>query len=266
MRISAMSLLAIAAIVTLARPDSALAQTSSTGVEPIFISGDASPDQIMKACGIARERAFLDPSPIVSKPSKTVGGFTFSVTIEVSGELLKFDDTSPTSQLNGTPGVEAVAVKGEGTNVYCYPTRYSDSELGAPPGSGSPSGIIVVWGPGPCLLDDTQLGKLCLAYNESDRITDFVHAQKIHPESGELEVNVCGCPPVVVQNCDPARPPGTADSCNPDNEPLAGAPLSHTLVHGGTTSHVLYCPSRGTYVLAGTAGTSGCLPTRIGHH
>ncbi len=271
--------LAIAGVVAaaLGSPAPVAAQQSATGVDPVFFQGDATPEQIAEICGIPFDEdrvVVLSPTSFPSLPGD------FQVDGSLTGETLSFTDISALSQSNGTPGLEAAAVRRNSTNIYCYPTRIADSELDAP-GNGSPNQVTFIWGPGPCLLDETQVGTVCSAYNPSDdpddlgRTADFVHAQEIHPEPGQS--NVCGCPPVQVQNCDPTQPAGgpvdddpltpppNPDSCNPTGEGLAGAPQGHTLAQTGTTSHIVYCPSRGTFALAGTLGTSSCLTTTIGH-
>jgi len=210
-----------AGILGLAAP--ALAQTSGTGIVPIFISGDASLAQIKAACGITAVRASVNQNPI-SSPASTGD---FSVTFVVSGELLSFEDISPPDQFLGTPGVEAFAVRRNSTNVYCYPTRVEDTGLDAP-GSGSPNEITVVWGPGPCPLEDTTAA--CSAYPNPP---DYIQGYVIAPSQ---PANFCGCGANQVLDCDPALPVGDPGSCNPQSGALTG--VSSTVV--------------------GTAGTGTC--------
>ena len=187
----------------------ALAQSSDSGVNPILISGDQSAERIAEVCGLAAEE--IRGQVVLSPPSAPPPAGEFSVQVTASGDRINFRDTSSLDQFNGTAGVEAVGVRRNGTYVYCYEDRVTDRNLDAP-GSGNPNQVTVVWGPGPCPIED--VAPLCSIYNTPERTVDFIQGHLL----GTQEVNLCGCPPVQAAFCDPTVPSGTEGSCIPAGE------------------------------------------------
>jgi hypothetical protein len=184
----------------------AFAQSSDSGVTPILISGDQSPERIAAVCGITAANI---RGTVVVGTSADPG---FSVQVTPNGtERINFTDTSSPDQFNGTRGVEAVGVRRNGTNVFCYQDRITDTSLDAP-GTGTPNQVTVVWGPGPCPIEDVT--PLCAIYNTPTRTVDFVQGHLL----GTQQVNICGCPPVQAQFCDPSVPSGASGSCIPAGE------------------------------------------------
>lgn len=202
-------------------------QPSTTGVCPKFNNGDQSEAGIALDCGISTVRGFVKVNnPPAGPVTFNNGNFHVQVTVNQSTGIVSFTDkslnnTSTADDFFGTPGLEAVGVRKNGTNDYCFPTRISDGGLD-PPGNGTPNEITFIWGPGPCPLDATDKGTACDAYNIPTRQADYLQAKDIQAPAA----NSCGCPPVVAEDCDPALPAGTASSCNPTGGMLLGAPAT----------------------------------------
>jgi hypothetical protein len=195
----------------------AFAQTSDAGVNPVLLTGDQNPLAIAAACGIIsspptqeefdeRVRAALQLSPPTQPPPPG----EFDVQITVTGNLVAFTDESAPDQFNGTLGIEAVAVRRNGTLVYCYEDQVTDAGLD-PPGTGV-NQVTVIWGPGPCPLADVT--QLCAIYNTPERTVDFIQGHL----AGTQDVNVCGCPPFQATFCDADVPAGQPGSCIPVGE------------------------------------------------
>lgn len=208
----------------------ASAQTSTAGVNPTFLPGDPSAEAIAGACGIGPDdiRFSLSLSPVASPPPSQ-----FSATFTVSGDTLAFTDTSsPPDQFNGTKGIEVVAVRRNGTHVYCYADQVSDSQLD-PPGNGAPNQVTVVWGPGPCPFTDAELAPICSAYESllDPESTESVFLQG-HVVGASQPVNICGCPPAEALFCDEE----TVGSCVPAGEgPFAGSEFTGSATAGTNT-------------------------------
>jgi hypothetical protein len=192
----------------------AVAQTSGTGVKPVFVAGEGSLVAIQDECGVTTSRGQVDIKEPLSG-TKTSGAFI--IELQVANDQVSFTDKSPNDQFRGTPGVEVVAVRGsKGTYVYCYPTRITDTGLVAPE-SASPTGVTIVWGPGPCSLDAPAVKVACDAYNESNLKADIIQTHLIGPGQPS---SICACPPSQSQACDPVLPLSAPDSCNPNKWPL----------------------------------------------
>ena len=188
----------------------ASAQTSTAGVNPTFVPGDPSAQVIAGLCGIGPDdiRFSVTLSPVASPPPSQ-----FSANFTVTGDTLAFTDTSsPPDQFNGTKGIEAVAVRRNGTNVYCYADQVSDSKLD-PPGNGAPNQVTVIWGPGPCPFIEAELAPICAAYQSLDPEADSIFVQG-HVLGTSQPVNICGCPPAEALFCNE----GTEGSCIPAGE------------------------------------------------
>jgi len=190
-------------------PAPAFAQSSTSGVLPIVITGDQSPEKIADTCGIAA--ADIRGQVVLNSPGMGTSG-EFSVTVTPSGtDRIAFTDTSSPDQFNGTVGVEAVGVRRNGTNVFCFADQISDGSMDAP-GSGAPNQITIIWGPGPCPFTDAELAPICTAYQGLDPEAEvFVQG---HVLGANQPVNMCGCGEVEALFCDE----GTVGSCIPAGE------------------------------------------------
>jgi len=224
-------------ICTLSLTTPAYAQNSSAGIEPVRVEGQVSISKVQDICGLTNIAMSLE----ITELSGVKGSGNFKIELALQAKELAFKDESDVNQQNGTPGIEAIAVWSDHTNVYCYPTRIRDSGLGEPDGD-TPKGVTIIWGPGPCLLPQGDVEKVCNAYSASGHKVDYFVGLKHGPD----ETNVCGCSPVQTQACDATEPPGSkadpnVDSCNPEGEPLKWLE-STAAAATGTSSHDAYCP------------------------
>src|SRR5262245_60061422 len=181
----------IVGLVGSAGPAIAKTAVSDAGVVPIFFAGDAgqTPTTIAAACHIP----LLDNRAIQKSSPPWSNAFGFSAQITFTGETIAFTDTSSPApdQFNGTLGIEAVAVRRNGTYIYCYHDQVHDGHLDAP-GNGTPNQVTLVWGPGPCPLNDTDVAKVCAIYNPpgAPPTVDFIQGHQIEPKE---PINLCGC-------------------------------------------------------------------------
>jgi hypothetical protein len=224
----------------------ALAQTavSDAGVAPILLQGDQTPTAVAAACHIP----FLPGRQLQLSPSTPGGSFgEFGAQITASGEFIAFTDTSSPApdQFNGTLGIEAVGVRRNGTYVYCYHDKVHDSHLDAP-GSGAPNQVTLVWGPGPCPLDDATVAEVCAAYNPDPQnpTVDFLQGHQVKKNQ---PVNLCGCEQEI-SFCDPALSPGTPGACFPAGQTQfqEGQAQNSSTVGTGTCKLVALPSSGGT--------------------
>lgn len=192
----------------------AFAQTavSDAGVVPILLQGDQTPAAIAAACHIP----VLPNRQLQLSPSSPGGSneFGFGAQITVSGDTIAFKDTSSPApdQFNGTPGIEGVGVRRNGTYVYCYNDKVRDGHLDAP-GSGTPNQVTLIWGPGPCPLEADDVAAICAIYNPNPEqpSVDFIQGHQIEKNQ---PVNLCGCQSEV-SFCDPSLPQGQPGACLP---------------------------------------------------
>jgi hypothetical protein len=228
----------IVGILGSAAPAFAQTAVSDAGVAPILLQGDQSPAAIAAACQIP----FLPNRQIQLSPASPGGSnaFGFGAQIIVSGETIAFTDTSSPApdQFNGTLGIEGVGVRRNGTYVYCYNDKVHDSRLDAP-GSGSPNQVTLVWGPGPCPLDDATVAQVCAAYNPDPQqpTVDFIQGHQIKKNQ---PINLCGCESQV-SFCDPSLPQGTPGACIPagqSNVFQGSEPQNSATVGTGTCKQV----------------------------
>lgn len=209
----------------------ASAQTSTAGVNPTFLPGDPDLQAIAAECGIGPDdiRFSFETSPVASPPPGE-----FSANFTVTGDTLAFTDTSsPPDQFNGTKGIEVVAVRRNGTHVYCYADQVTDSNLD-PPGNGAPNQVTAIWGPGPCPFTDAELVPICTAYEGllEEGSTDSVYVQG-HVVGTSQPVNICGCPPAEALFCSE----DTVGSCIPEGEggAFAGSEFTGSATAGSNT-------------------------------